>query len=391
MKAIINGKCILPDEAGDFKVREGLVLLFDEKIRHILTKEEFAAKRYAPAAEITEIIDAQGSYVSPGFLNVHIHGCVGADTMDDAPEAIHKMQLFQAQTGVTSFLPTTMTYDFLTLGRAFAHVREAMKRQDGARVLGCHMEGPFISPEKKGAQAEKNIVPADFTKIAPYQDIVKIITLAPEELHDDGHFIEECHKHQIVVSLGHTAADYDTARKTIEKYGAKHITHLFNAMTGLHQRRPGVVGAALDTDANCELIVDNVHIHPAVQRLVYRLKKNHLILITDSLRACGLGDGPSELGGQKVFVKGTLATLEDGTIAGSVLCMNDGLRIFRENTEAPVEEVVATVTKTPAKELHLYEELGSLSIGKKADITMFDDDFCIQRTIVAGRDAYLQK
>ncbi|MFV0636889.1 N-acetylglucosamine-6-phosphate deacetylase [Mitsuokella sp. WILCCON 0060] len=387
MKAIINGKCILPDETGDFKVREGLVLLYDQKIRHILEKEEFTSGSYA----VDKTIDAAGCYVSPGFLNVHIHGCVGADTMDDDPEAIHKMQLFQAETGVTSFLPTTMTYDFKTLDRAFSHVREAMKRQDGARVLGCHMEGPFISPAKKGAQAEKNIVPADFTKIAPYQDIVKIITIAPEELHDNGHFIAQCHKHQIVVSLGHTAADYDTARKAIETYGAKHITHLFNAMTGLHQRRPGVVGAALDTDANCELIVDNVHIHPAVQRLVYKLKKNHLILITDSLRACGLGDGPSELGGQKVFVKGTLATLADGTIAGSVLCMNDGLRIFHENTNAPIEEVITTVTKTPAMELHLYDDLGSLSVGKKADITIFDDAFHIQRTIVEGRDAYLKK
>ncbi|WP_440330140.1 N-acetylglucosamine-6-phosphate deacetylase, partial [Mitsuokella multacida] len=329
-----------------------------------------------------------GAYVSPGFLNVHIHGCVGADTMDDDTEAIRKMQLFQAKTGVTSFLPTTMTYDFPTLGRAFRHVREAMAREEGARVLGCHMEGPFISPAKKGAQAEKNIAKADFAKIAPYQDIVKIITVAPEELHDGGQFIADCHKHGIVVSLGHTAADYATARQAIEEYGAKHITHLFNAMTGLHQRRPGVVGAALDTDANCELIVDNVHIHPAAQRIVYRLKKDHLILITDSLRACGLGDGPSELGGQKVFVKGTLATLEDGTIAGSVLCMNDGLRIFRENTGAPIEEVVTTVTKTPAKELGLYNELGSLSTGKRADITIFDDALKIQRTIVAGHDAY---
>ena len=309
--------------------------------------------------------------------------------MDDDPEAIRKMQLFQAETGVTSFLPTTMTYDFPTLGRALRHVREAMAREEGARVLGCHMEGPFISPAKKGAQAEKNIAKADFAKIAPYQDIVMIITVAPEELHDGGQFIADCHAHGIVVSLGHTAADYATARQAIEEYGAKHITHLFNAMTGLHQRRPGVVGAALDTDANCELIVDNVHIHPAVQRIVYRLKKDHLILITDSLRACGLGDGPSELGGQKVFVKGTLATLEDGTIAGSVLCMNDGLRIFRENTGAPIEEVVAAVTKTPAKELGLYGELlGSLSAGKNADITIFDDALKIQRTIVAGRDAY---
>lgn len=387
MKAIIHGKTILPDKEENFTIRRGLVLLFDENIRDILTEEAFAA---LPPEAVNETIDAKGSYVSPGFLNVHIHGCVGADTMDDDPEAIRKMQLFQAKTGVTSFLPTTMTYDFQTLDRAFSHVREAMQRHEGARVLGCHMEGPFISPEKKGAQAEKNIAKADFAKIAPYKDIVRIITVAPEELHDDGRFIADCRKNNIVVSLGHTAADYATAREAIEKYGATHITHLFNAMTGLHQRRPGVVGAALDTEANCELIVDNVHIHPAVQRLVYQLKKDHLILITDSLRACGLGDGPSELGGQKVFVKGTLATLEDGTIAGSVLCMNDGLRIFHENTNAPIEEVVTAVTKTPAKELQLYDKLGSLSIGKKADITIFDESFHIKRTLVEGRTAYTE-
>lgn len=385
MKAIINGRFIIPDETGRFTVEGGLALFFDEKIRAIRPAATVSA---AEREELEACIDARGAYVSPGFLNVHIHGCVGADTMDDDPEAIRKMQLFQARTGVTAFLPTTMTYDFPTLGRTFRHVREAMAREEGARVLGCHMEGPFISPAKKGAQAEKNIAKADFAKIAPYQDIVKIITVAPEELPDGGQFIADCHAHGIVVSLGHTAADYATARQAIEEYGAKHITHLFNAMTGLHQRHPGVVGAALDTDANCELIVDNVHIHPAVQRIVYRLKKDHLILITDSLRACGLGDGPSELGGQKVFVKGTLATLEDGTIAGSVLCMNDGLRIFRENTGAPIEEVVTAVTKTPARELGLYGELGSLSAGKNADITIFDDALKIKRTIVAGRDAY---
>lgn len=289
MKAIINGRFIIPDETGHFAVEEGLALFFDEKIRAIRPAATVSA---AEREELEACIDARGAYVSPGFLNVHIHGCVGADTMDDDPEAIRKMQLFQARTGVTTFLPTTMTYDFPTLGRAFRHVREAMAREEGARVLGCHMEGPFISPAKKGAQAEKNIAKADFAKIAPYQDIVKIITVAPEELHDGGQFIADCHAHGIVVSLGHTAADYATARQAIEEYGAKHITHLFNAMTGLHQRRPGVVGAALDTDANCELIVDNVHIHPAVQRIVYRLKKDHLILITDSCAPAASATAP---------------------------------------------------------------------------------------------------
>lgn len=249
MKAIINGKFIIPDETGCFTVEEEP---HSSSTRRYGLSAPPPPSRRPSARSLEACIDARGAYVSPGFLNVHIHGCVGADTMDDDPEAIRKMQLFQARTGVTAFLPTTMTYDFPTLGRAFRHVREAMAREEGARVLGCHMEGPFISPAKKGAQAEKNIAKADFAKIAPYQDIVKIITVAPEELHDGGQFIADCHAHGIVVSLGHTAADYATARQAIEEYGAKHITHLFNAMTGLHQRRPGVVGAALDTDANCE-------------------------------------------------------------------------------------------------------------------------------------------
>ena len=162
-------------------------------------------------------------------------------------------------------------------------------------------------------------------------------------------------------------------------------------MTGLHHRRPGVLGAALDSTANCELICDNVHLHPTMQRIIYHAKGGkHLILITDSLRACGLGDGPSELGGQKVTVRGTLATLADGTIAGSVLCLNDGLRIFRTNTGAPIPSIIEMVTRTPAKELGLYDEIGSLSEGKNADFAIFDRDFRMCRTVVGGTTYYKQ-
>ena len=378
MRAIHNGVLILPSAAGHFTAQEGLVLCYDERITNILPAAEFRA------ADAETLIDAAGAYVAPGFLNVHIHGCDGADTMDEDADALRRIAVFQARTGVTSFLPTTMTCAFDAVERALVRIRRAMNADGtGARVLGAHMEGPFISPAKKGAQDEQYILSPAFAKIAPYADVIKIITIAPEMLTEDD-FIAQCRTHGIIVSLGHTAADYDTACAAIRR-GAGHITHLCNAMTGLNHRRPGVLGAALDSDANCELIVDNVHVHPAMQRIIYAAKRGaHIIPITDSLRACGLGDGVSELGGQKVFVKGTLATLADGTIAGSVLCLNHGLSIFHENTGASIPTVVEMATRTPAEELGVYDRLGSLTVGKYADIAIFDEQFRIHHTVIGG-------
>lgn len=388
MKAIINGTVILPDEQGNFRAAEDMAILYGETIDRILPMSEFQQ-----TADVEMVYDAEGSYVSPGFINVHVHGCVGYDAMDDDARALPAMQAFQAATGVTSFYPTTMTYDFPTIYRALDRVRQAMDHQaKGARIAGCHMEGPFINPAFKGAQAEKNIVRADFAAIEPYQDIVKLITLAPEMLEGDYRFLDQCKEAGIIVSCGHSAADYDTAVDVIAHRHAGHITHLFNAMTGLHHRRPGLVGAALDTTANCELIADNVHSHPAAQRIVYHAKQGrHIILITDSMRACGLADGESELGGQKVFVKGTHATLADGTIAGSVLRMNDAVSIFAENTGAVLPEVIEMVTRTPAEELGTYNHTGSLTAGKLADITILDRDLSVRATIVSGQMVYQSK
>ena len=384
MNAIQNGILILPDENGRFAARTGLVLCYDARITRIVPAAEFSA-----AADDT-VIDAAGAYVAPGFVNVHIHGADGADTMDEDAEALGKIAAFQARTGVTSFLPTTMTCAYDAVEHALARIRQAMTEEPhGARILGAHMEGPFISPAKKGAQDEQYILPPTFEKITPYADVIKIITVAPEMIAEDD-FIESCRTHGIIVSLGHTAADYETARAAIAR-GATHITHLCNAMTGLNHRQPGVLGAALDSDANCELITDNVHVHPAMQRIIYAAKRGaHIIPITDSMRACGLSDGISELGGQKVYVNGTRATLADGTIAGSVLRMNDGLRILRENLDASIPAVVEMATRTPAKELNVYDKLGSLSVGKYADIVIFDEDFRIRRTIVGGVDIFHQ-
>ena len=383
MKVIQNGILILPDERGRFTAQTEHILCYDERITRIVPATEFTAEG------VDEVIDAAGAYVAPGFLNVHIHGCDGADTMDENADALGKIAAFQARTGVTSFLPTTMTCAYDAVERALDRIRRAMtEKPHGARILGSHMEGPFISPAKKGAQDEQYILPPTFERIAPYRDVIKIITVAPEMIVEDD-FIESCCKSGIIVSLGHTAADYETACAAIAS-GASHITHLCNAMTGLNHRKPGMLGAALDTDANCELIVDNVHVHPAMQRIIYAAKRGaHIIPITDSMRACGLSDGVSELGGQKVYVKGTLATLADGTIAGSVLRMNDGLRILRENLGIAIPAIVEMATRTPAEELGVYGELGSLSVGKYADIAIFDEEFRIRRTIVGGRDCFV--
>ena len=380
MKAIVHANAIVPDARGAFALQRDRVILYGERIHSVLSADDWDGSA-------DEILDAGGRFVSPGFLNIHVHGCGGKDTMDEDGDALPVMCRVQAQMGVTGFLPTTMTYDMPRIHRAFRRIREMMAGRDtgGARVLGCHMEGPYISPAHKGAQDAAYIRKADYDDIADFGDVVKIITLAPEEL-PDWDFVDRCREAGIVLSIGHTSADYRQAMEAVEAHGIRHFTHLFNAMTGFHHRNPGVVGAALDTRANCELIADNVHSHPAAQRLVYRAKGGeHIILVTDSLRACGLGDGPSELGGQRVWVKGERATLEDGTIAASVLRMNRAIAIFRENTGAPLPRIVEMATRIPAEALGLYERIGSIERGKQADFAVFDEGVDVFATIVSGR------
>ena len=389
-KAIIHGRLIVPDESkqGDFAEKEGTVLFYNEKIGAIVPASEAAEG----LRECAEVLDAAGKYVAPGFLNVHIHGCGGSDAMDGAPASLAVMQEMQARSGVTGFLPTTMTCAREDIARALDAVREAMHGSNarGARVLGAHLEGPFINPIYKGAQAEKHIIPADFSLLAPYRDVVKIATFAPEMLRGGWSFARKCRDAGIVLSIGHSAADYDVAREAIVRHGISHITHAFNAMAPLHHRKPGILGAAMESGVNCELITDNVHVHPAMQRLLWQAKGGqHVILITDSLRPTGLGDGPSELGGQEIFVKGTRATLADGTLAGSVLLMDAAIRNFRQNTGAALPDVIACVTKTPAEDLGIYKECGSLEPGKRADIAILDDDLQIAATIVGGRTVYM--
>lgn len=405
MKAIVHGRLILPDENDDFVIADGKALVYDETGIQAIVDPEVYNQKYGNIP-MEDVIDADGAYVSPGFLNVHIHGCGGADTMDKEGDTFDILRDEQAAMGVTGFLPTTMTCPWNEIAGALTRIRAAMQQHGrGADILGAHMEGPFISPAEKGSQEETNILPADFSKLAPFADVVRLVTLAPEELplrdtaavhgmgtapeEHDWSFLEQCERAGIIVSIGHTAATYEMAAAAVREHGVHHFTHLFNAMTGLHHRRPGTVGAALDTDARVELICDNIHIAPAVQRLVWRLKgPAGLILVTDSMRACGLGDGTYEFGGHEVTVRDERALLADGTIAASIATLNHCIQRFQANTGAPIEQVIETVTKTPAKDLGLYAERGSLAPGKRADITIFDQQVEILHTIVGGVPAY---
>lgn len=374
MKAIINGKIILPQE-----IVTGQTLVFDKNIEKlgVLTREELP--------EGTEIINAGGNYVAPGFINIHIHGCGGADTMDGTQESLATMSQLLPQTGVTRFLPTTMTYDIETLEKALSAIKEVRNSEPGAKILGTNLEGPFISEKYKGAQKACNIQKANTRLLDEFPGLIKYITLAPETL-DNIEFIRDCRKRGVIVSLGHSDASYEKAAAAV-KAGASHITHLYNAMSPLHHRRPGLVGAALTLPVTAELIADGIHCHPAALKLAYLAKgPERIILITDSMRACLMRSGVSELGGQTVYVKDGRATLKDGTIAGSIVTMDRALETFQRATECPLPELIRLVTVNPARELGIFDKLGSLEAGKLADMVIMDKEFSVIKTFVEGKN-----
>ena len=391
MNAIINGRLIVPDATGDFTELKNGAIVFAENILAVCPIDEWQKRRKDfPQLSDEDIFDARHNFVAPGFINLHIHGAVGCDAMDATTSALRKISAFQAQTGVTAFLPTTMTCPKDKIFAALSAIRAAKNLRDGATILGAHLEGPFISEQYKGAQAAADILSADFSLVAPFADTIKILTFAPETMTDEvlDDFLRKLRENGIVPSIGHTAADEATAHRALA-LGAKSFTHLFNAMSGVHHRKGGTALAALTTDATAEIIADNVHVSPAAQKLMWRAKGGkNIALITDSLRACGMGDGVSELGGQEVFVKGNLATLKDGTIAGSVLTLDRGVKNFWQNTEGALPQIIETVTKTPAQLLGEYAHFGSLEAGKRADIVIFDEEINLKATIVGGKKVY---
>lgn len=377
MKKIINGKIVTP-----FEVLEGKMLVFDEKIEAITDD----ASSYADC----ETIDAKGSFVAPGLVDIHIHGYVGEDTCDGDPEGLERMARAIVANGVTSFCPTTMTVAKSQIEKAFDSARtlKAKEGYHGANVLGINCEGPFIDPSKKGAQAEEHILPPDGKFIVDNADIIKLVTIAPEMpgALDAIKYITE--NSDVLVSTGHTGATFDEANAGIEA-GVRHTTHLFNAMTPLMHRNPGVVGSALTHDeVSCEMICDTFHVNRGLFPLVAKVKGDKLCLITDCMRAGGMPDGKYDLGGQDVYVKGIQCLLEDGTIAGSVLRLNRAVQNLYENTDVGLARAFAAASLSPATAIHEEGRKGSLEVGKDADIIIIDNKFNIIKTIIGGTTRY---
>jgi N-acetylglucosamine-6-phosphate deacetylase len=384
IKAIVNGKLIMMD-----KIIHDSVIVFEEKIISIINLDKFLQYKEEYKKEYKEeiqVIDAKDNYVSPGFIDIHIHGSGGYDTMDATTEALKVISTTIAANGVTSYLPTTMTMDRDSIYSALNAIREAMSLEiKGAKILGVHMEGPFINEKYKGAQKSDNIIKPDYTIIKDYLDIIKVITLAPEK--DENHsFIKKVKRNsKITLSIGHSDASYEETIKAIE-HGITHATHTFNAMTPLNHRKPGIVGAIFTSDITCELIADKIHVHPAIFNILINIKhKDKLVLITDSMRAGCIKSGIYELGGQEVIVENGAAKLKDGTLAGSVLTLNKGVKNMLEYSDLELYEAVAMATLIPAKVINMDNKKGSLEVGKDADIIIFNREIDVFFTIVAGK------
>lgn len=371
-KAIVNAKLIVGN-----KIVEGKTLLFD---RHIVKITDDVA------LDNVESIDAKGNYVSAGFIDLHIHGSGGADVMDATPEALDILSATLLQTGTTSFLATTMTMSTQDIDNALQNIQNHSKHVTGAQILGVHLEGPFINATKHGAQDKAYIQAPNFDLIEHYMDEVKMITLAPE-VEGSESFVKDLKKNypHIILSIGHSEASYEEVKESFT-WGVSHVTHLFNAMNPYHHRKPGIIGATFDSDVTCDIIADLMHTHPTTLDLAYKVKKDKLILITDAMRAGCMKCGTYELGGRKVEVADGKALLDDGTLAGSVLKMNEALHNMKKHTSMSLVEVVSAVTKIPAEKLEVKK--GELKEGYDADIVIFDENFSIEMTIVTGEVKY---
>lgn len=335
-----------------------------------------------------EEIDAKGMYVIPGLTDIHFHACVGYDFCDGTKEAIDKIAEYQLKNGITTICPASMTFSEEQLTKIFQNAAH-YDNQVGATLVGINMEGPFISMEKKGAQNPKYIHTPDvsmFHRLQKAADgLIKLVDIAPET---EGamEFIDEVSS-EVRVSLAHTAADFDTARKAFSK-GANHVTHLYNAMPPYSHRAPGVIGAACDDDKTMvEIICDGIHLHPSTVRTTFKMfGDDRIILISDSMMACGLEDGQYTLGGQDVTVKGNLATLtKEGNLAGSVTNLMDCMRTAVRDMGIPLEKAVKCATMNPAKSIGIYDQYGSLKPGKIADVVILDRDLEIRYIIKNGK------
>ncbi|MCX7883785.1 MAG: N-acetylglucosamine-6-phosphate deacetylase [Caloramator sp.] len=370
-------------------IKNGRIIKEDGIINGSLEIEKGKIKKiYEDKYDFEDAIDAKGLYISPGFIDVHTHAIEGRDCMEGNFDAINAMSKSLIKYGITSFLPTTMTEDTVKIKSAVKSISEAIDKTEGANVLGINLEGPFISPYMAGAQDTKFIKKPSLDTLKyiaeDYIKNIKLITIAPEE---DGaiEFIKELKKLDIVPSIGHTNGNYDDFMKGY-KERALHCTHLFNAMTGFHHRKPGIVGGVFDSDVTAEMILDGIHVHYAAARSAIKVKGiEKIILISDSMMAAGLSDGIYSLGGQEVYVKDSQARLKDGTLAGSTLTLNKALYNAVKHLDIPLYKAVKMISSNPAKLLKIDSKKGYIKEGFDADIVIFDEDINIKNVLVNGK------
>ncbi|NLP52526.1 N-acetylglucosamine-6-phosphate deacetylase [Bacillus sp. RO1] len=393
MSTIINSYALLSvnlikektiQQNGFIKVKEGKIF------------EIGAMDQYQNTENIKEIRFSSDLFASPGFIDIHIHGLNGADTMDASEESLKTMCETLPQEGTTSFLATTITQERSDIESALRTVNNYLKKGTnqsiGSELLGIHLEGPFISPKRAGAQPLEHIVKPDIQLFESWQEEsgnhIKVVTMAPEQP-NGVEFVHHLTKNKIITSIGHSDAVYHEMLDAMEA-GAEHVTHFYNGMRGSHHREPGVVGAGLaHEELLIEMIADGIHVHPAVVKATYLAKgPDRILLITDSMRAKWLEDGEYELGGQKVAVANNTALLENGTLAGSVLKMNEGLRNMKEFTGCALEEAVRMASTNPAKRLNVWERKGSIEVGKDADIVIMNQNFEVKMTFCNGQLVY---
>lgn len=371
MKCIINGKIIVPDG-----VFENKAIVFDEKIIDICDKKNIP--------DGVQIIDAHGAYVCPGFISTHIHGCMNRDVEDGSEESLNTISEHLLSTGVTSWCPTLCTVDIPAFDKVVNTVRKAKQSTTGAKIIGLYLEGIFLSKAKKGAHKEEWLKAPDADMVVKNKDIISITICAPE-LDGAEEFIKTVTKEGVRVAVGHSDANYEESKKAIEA-GATDTTHLFNATSPLSHRDPGLPGAVLsDNRVYTELICDMFHIHPALYDVIYKLKGDKLIFITDSIRPAGMPDGEYIQGGLHVTKNGVECRLDDGTIAGSVLDLNKGVNNVKNNSNIPLNAIINAVSLNPAKMLGVDSKIGSLEIGKAADIVIADNEFNIIKVFKNGK------
>lgn len=374
-------------EGGAILVRDGVIEQIASDSQHELVADE--------------VIDVQGAYIVPGFIDVHVHGGGGFDVMSGEPADIDGMSRFHASKGTTSFLPTTMTHSRANIEAAIHSVATAMERgTSGAEVVGIHLEGPYLNVEKCGAQNPEHIRPGTIDELQHFLTLskghVRLMTIAPE-IGDALELIEYAVTQGVTISIGHSNTTYDVVSQAVQR-GATHVTHLFNGMSPLHHREPGVTGGALMHDELAvELICDGFHLHEDIIRFVFRVKPiDQIVLITDSIAAGGCENGEYVLGGLPLMMQNGVARLlnKDGTLgnlAGSCLTMDQALRNTMAYTELSLSEVIPTMTINPARQIGIDQRKGSITVGKDADLVVLNEQYEVLATYVKGLQVYAQE